>query len=257
MSFFMRIFVKINLGSAWRCQRKWVTGAVWNIGKEMERFFWEFHPLKKEIGKTWVIPFVCFPLNLETWESESTWTWLVTRFSILNLLKLLFGSKIYHPTVKQSEAFRLSEDDAADPCPNDTADPCDHGDAPRTDNDANPCGYGGEDATLPRQHCHSKLRKWLRRWGWYGMVWDGWGGCVTAFSWRGNVMIRKWYYFFWFRCPQNRWLFLFLGVSFRLFSCWCNWDAFLVGNDSKGIRVSSWETCSRGQLAAAILDKWA
>ena len=136
----------------------------------MERFFFEFHPLKKEFGKTWVIPFVCFPLNLKTWESESTWTWLVTRFSILNLLKLLFGSKIYHPTVKQSEAFRLSEDDAADPCPNDTADPCDHGDAPRTDNDANPCGYGGEDATLPRQHCHSKLRKWLRRWGWYGMV---------------------------------------------------------------------------------------
>lgn len=179
----------------------------------MERFFLEFHPLKKEFGKTWVIPFVCFPLNLKTWESESTWTWLVTRFSILNLLKLLFGSKIYHPTVKQSEAFRLSEDDAADPCPNDTADPCDHGDAPRTDNDANPCGYGGEDATLPRQHCHSKLRKWLRRWGWYGMVGVG--------AWQlflGEVM--------WWYGSDITFFFKIDLVALKIDGCFCFWSFF-------------------------------
>ena len=41
--------MKINLGSAWRCQRKWVTGANKTSAKKW-RVFLEFHPLKKEMA---------------------------------------------------------------------------------------------------------------------------------------------------------------------------------------------------------------
>lgn len=135
----------------------------------------------------------------KSWESEPTWTGRFLDFPASIFWSCFLARRSATQQLQQSFLHRR-EDDAADPCPNDTADPCDHGDAPRTDNDANPCGYGGEDATLPRQHCHSELWKWLRRWRCYG---DAWGGCVTAFSWGGNVMIRKWYYLFSILMPSK------------------------------------------------------
>ena len=111
----------------------------------------------------------------------------LTRFSILILLKLLFGSKIYHPTVKQSEAFAFRRMMQLIPAQMTQLIPVTMAMPPAPTMMLIPVAMvvkmppSPASTAIPSSESGSE--------GGDGMGWLGW--CVAAFSWRGNVMIRK------------------------------------------------------------------
>ena len=178
-------------------------GEHWQNGE----VFLEFHPLKKEFGKTWVIPFVCFPLNLKTWESESTWTWLDFLSSFFWSCFLARRSTTQQWSRVKPFAFRrmmqlipaqmtqlIPVTMAMPPAPTMMLIPV----AMVVKMPPSPAS-----TAIPSSESGSE--------GGDGMGWLGW--CVAAFSWRGNVMIRKWYYFFQKKID-----------ALKIDGCFCFWE---------------------------------